>query len=105
MLQQQVRDRILETFPNLEEDDVKSQSMGAFGMDVLLSPAAQRCFPWAVECKSRAAIAVYSFYEQAVANKTDKLNPLVVMKANRKQPLVLLSLDDFMRLYENQKSD
>lgn len=96
-----MRDKILQTFPKLEPDDVKSTSMGASGIDVLLSPAAQSYFPWAVECKSYARMAIYGFYEQAVANKTNKLAPLVVIKANHKEPLVVLSLEDFMNIYNN----
>jgi hypothetical protein len=79
--------------------------MGASGIDVLLSPAASKKFPWAVECKSHARMAVYSFYEQAQANETESLRPLVVIRANHKKPLVVLSLDDFMRIYENQQNN
>lgn len=99
--QKMVRDKILKTL-QLEKDDVRSTSMGASGVDILLSPLAQKKFPWAIECKSVAKIAAYSFYEQAVANSTEKLKPLVVMKANGKQPMVMLSFDHFMELYENQ---
>lgn len=102
-LQKHVRDAILATFPDLEAADVRSTSMGAGGVDILLSPAAQKRFSWSVECKSLAKIAVYKFYEQATENKGN-LNPLVVMKANHKEPLVLLSLKDFMRLYENREN-
>jgi len=51
-LQQKVRDLILETFSELEEDDVRSTSMGAGGEDVQLSPLARRKFPFSVECKN-----------------------------------------------------
>ncbi len=51
-LQQKVRDLILETFSELEEDDVRSTSMGASGEDVLLSPLARKKFPFSVECKN-----------------------------------------------------
>lgn len=54
-LQQQVRDLILETFSDLEPDDVRSTSMGAGGEDVLLSPLARRKFPFSVECKNQQA--------------------------------------------------
>lgn len=100
-----MRDKILTTFPELEKDDVRSTSMGASGIDVLLSPAANKRFPWAVECKSHARMAVYSFYEQAESNATESLRPLVVLKANHKQPLVVLSFNDFMRIYENRQSN
>lgn len=94
ILQQWVRDYILKSFPILEPDDVKSTSMGAGGEDVLLSPAARRYFPYSVECKSLASIAVYKYYEQCKAN-AGEYEPLVVIKANRKKPLVLLDAEYF----------
>lgn len=96
-LQQLVRDSILAAFPDLHEDDVKSTSMGAGGEDVQLSPAARKYFPYSIECKSKAKIAVYSFYEQAKENSKGH-EPLVVIKADRKKPLALIDLEEFMRL-------
>ena len=96
-LQQTVRDLILETWNDLEEDDVRSTSMGAAGMDVQLSPAAQKKFPFAVECKNVEKLNVYNAYEQATAN-CGKLEPLLVMKKNRKKPLVVMDLESFMEL-------
>jgi len=93
-LQKFVRDLILKTFPQLEPDDVKSTSMGAGGEDVQLSPAARKLFPYSIECKSLKAIAVYKYYEQAQAN-SGKYEPLVVIKANHKKPLVLLDAEYF----------
>jgi len=96
-LQQTVRDLILETWNVLEEDDVRSTSMGSGGMDVQLSPAAQKKFPFAVECKNVEKLNVYNAYEQATAN-CGKLEPLLVMKKNRKKPLVVMDLESFMEL-------
>ena len=96
-LQQTVRDLILETWNDLEEDDVRSTSMGAAGMDVQLSPAAQKKFPFAVECKNVEKLNVYNAYEQATAN-CGKLEPLLVMKKNRKKPLVVMDLESFIQL-------
>ena len=39
--QQEVRDKLLETFPDLEPDDIKSTVMGDSGEDIQLSPAFQ----------------------------------------------------------------
>lgn len=77
--------------------------MGATGVDVLLSDAAVKCFPFAIECKSHASFAVYKHYEQAVENKTEDTTPLLVIKQNRAEPLVVLSLEDFMELYESRQ--
>ena len=40
--QNEIRDKILETFPDLEPDDVRSTTMGDTGEDIQLSPAARK---------------------------------------------------------------
>lgn len=93
-----VRDAILKKFPELTENDVRSTSMGSSGVDVLLSQLALSRFPFSVECKNLARIAVYSHWAQCVANNHDNTRPLLVIKQNRSEPLVVLSLKDFMEL-------
>jgi len=97
-LQQIVRDKILEAFPILEPDDAKSCSMGASGEDVQLSPAARRLFPYSVECKARASISVYAWYQQAKTNAPKGMEPLLVIKQNYGKPLVVVDLDHYMEL-------
>ena len=60
-LQNEVRDLILETFKQLEPDDVRSTTMGDSGEDVLLSPAARKLFPFSVECKNQAVVSEQAF--------------------------------------------
>lgn len=96
-LQQTVRDAILATFPDLEPDDVRSCAMGSQGEDIQLSPAAQRVFPYSVECKRRAAIAlIYDALAQA-AGQNDR-TPIAVVQADRKRPLVVMDLDHFLAI-------
>ena len=64
-LQNDVRDLILETFTELEPDDVRSTTMGDSGEDVLLSPAARKLFPFSVECKNQEKLNIWSSLEQA----------------------------------------
>lgn len=98
LLQQTVRDAVLETFGQwLEQDDVRSTAMGQNGEDIQLSPLAKKVFPFSVECKSREAIAVYPWYNQAKESKGTG-TPLLVIKQNRSEPLAILSLKDFMKL-------
>ena len=94
--QQWVRDKILETFPSLKPDDVRNTSSGAQGEDVQLSPAARELFPYQIECKNLAKIAVYKFYEQAQTHGEHE--PLVFIKQNRSKPLVLLDAGYFFKL-------
>jgi len=97
-LQQLVRDKILDAFPILEPDDVKSTSMGASGEDVQLSPAARKLMPYSIECKARASISVYAWYQQAKTNSPTGMEPLLVIKQNNSKPLVVIDLDEFMEL-------
>ena len=96
-LQQWVRDILLEAFPSLEPDDVRSTSMGAGGEDVQLSPAARRLFPYSVECKSVEKLNVWGAYEQAEANSGEH-EPILIMKKNRKKPLVVIDAEAFINL-------
>ena len=97
--QNEIRDLLLEKFcGKLEPDDIKTAVMGESGTDIKLSPAAQKLFPWAVEAKRTEKISVPSWWEQAKTNSTDKLKPLIITKQNRKEPLVILSLEDFLSL-------
>ncbi len=96
-LQQWTRDLLLRLASHLETDDVRSTSMGAGGEDVLLSPAARRVFPVSIECKSRARFAVYNDYDQCVENAEEGHEPVVVIKANRRDPLVLVDAEYFFR--------
>jgi len=96
-LQQWMRDLILENFTDLEPDDVRSTGMGQSGEDLQLSPAARRLFPYSVEAKNCERLNVWGAYEQAAAN-SGKHEPLLVMKKNRKKPLVVLDAEAFIEL-------
>lgn len=101
-LQKLVRDSLLKIFPSLTPDDIRSTGMGQSGLDIQLSTAAQKLIPWAIECKSRAKIAVYEFFKQAETNSTDSLKPLLIIKQNRSEPLVVLTLKDFICVLKKQ---
>ena len=82
----------------LEEGDIKSAVMGESGMDLQLSPAAQKLFPWAVEAKRTEKVSLRAWWKQARANSNEKLKPLLITKQNREEPLVVMSLNDFLNL-------
>ena len=88
---------LLEAFPTLEPDDVRSTSMGAGGEDVQLSPAARRLFRFSVECKNVEKLNVWAAYEQACENSGGH-EPLLIMKKNRKKPLVVMDAETFIKL-------
>lgn len=95
--QQWVRDQLLERFPSLEPDDIRSTSMGAGGEDILLSPSARKLIPYSIECKHRKSFAIYSVLEQSESNSLTA-TPIAVVKGNQKPALVILYAEDFFDL-------
>ena len=100
--QQWVRDKIYEQFPHLEEGDVRSTSMGALGEDILFSPAARRVFPYSVECKAHRSFAIYSVVDQAASNAPPGIEPVAIIKADRRRPLAVIDAEHFFTLVARQ---
>ena len=100
-LQQWARDLVLQTYTHLEEDDVRSTSMGVSGSDLQLSPLARKSFAYDVECKSLARVGVYRYVDQC--NNRGDAQPLVIVKQNRRRPLAVVDAEHFFELLRNQK--
>jgi hypothetical protein len=100
-LQQWFRDLLLRVADGiLEEDDVRSTSMGASGDDLLLSPHAQRIFPIATECKNQESLSIWKSLEQACAHARERgLTPVLVFKRNRSDTWAALPAEDLAKLY------
>ena len=103
LFQQYIRDLILERWTTLEPDDCKSTGMGQSGEDVQLSPAARKLVPLSIECKSRAKIALYKDYEQAESNCPKGSEPVLCVKANRKEPMVFVRAEYFFDLMKGRQ--
>lgn len=98
-LQNLVRDLIREALGLPEDGDVRGALMGEAGVDIKLSPAARKVFSWAVECKNLAAHSIYSQWGQARTNANkERMRPLLVLKVDRREPLAVIRLEDFMEL-------
>ena len=102
LLQQWVRDLLLDIFPVLEKDDVRSTGMGQSGEDIQLSPAARKLIPYSIECKNRTTISVYSWYKQSKVNTPKGSEPILVIKQNRDKPLVVVDAEYFFRKEKSQ---
>ena len=74
--------------------------MGAGGEDILFSKAASDRLNISVECKSRGSIAVYNYYAQAKVNCPDGKEPVLVIKQNKTDPLVVVDAVYYLQLLE-----
>ena len=95
-----VRDLLLETFPQLEPDDIRSTAMGQNGEDIQLSPAARKVIPYQIETKSKAKSQIHTYYDQA--REHGKHEPLVIVKMDRHIPLAVVSLEHFLKLLKGK---
>lgn len=102
-LQQWTRDRILEEWPSLEPDDVRSTAMGSGGEDIQLSPAARKLVPLSIECKNRSSFAFYKDLDQAYINAPKGAQPILVAKANHRKPVVIVDAEYFFKHYANRR--
>ena len=96
-LQQWVRTMLIEML-DVHPEDIESRSMGAGGEDLIMARAARQKFPHSIECKNVERLDVWDAYEQAQAN-CGEYEPIVVMKKNRKKPLVVVDAEYFISLF------
>lgn len=101
-LQDEIREAILETFPELDPADVKTAIMGESGKDIQLSAAAQKVFPYGVEAKNTEKLSIWSAWRQACAN-AGTLKPCVIFRRNHSETLAVIRLSDLLALLEKTK--
>jgi len=97
-LQQWFRDLLIDSL-GIHPEDIESRSMGAGGEDLIMSRAARDKFPYSIECKNVEKLNVWSAYDQAAEN-CGHYTPIVVMKKNGRQPLVVIDAVEFVVLQE-----
>lgn len=91
----------MEKFSTLSERDVQSRAMGSQGTDVVLSEAAHRLFPYAIECKNKETNKMLlNDFNQAIENTEANSTPLLVLSANNSPVLAILKLEDLFKLYD-----
>tara|TARA_R110002020_G_scaffold152890_1_gene331934 strand:+ start:32994 stop:33350 length:357 start_codon:yes stop_codon:yes gene_type:complete len=81
--------------PKLEDDDIKSQTMGMTGEDIVLSPIAKKLIPFSFECKNVERLNLWDSIEQAESNCEDRL-PILVIKRNRSKVYAVVEFDKLM---------
>ena len=103
-LQNYVRDQLRTMFikdwtklPRLQVDDIKSQTMGMTGEDIVLSPAAKKLIPFSFECKNQERLNIWKSLEQAKENAEDRM-PIVVLKRNGSKTYAIIEFKSLLKL-------
>lgn len=94
--QKDVRQRLLNHFITLESDDIKTAIMGESGVDLHLSPAARKIFPFSIECKNQERLNIWQALSQASTNVKPGTFPALIFKRNRSKTYITLELEDFL---------
>ena len=98
-LQNKVVETLLQKYPHLTSNDIKPSIMGESGIDVKLSEAARKSFPYGIECKNQESLNIWSALEQCEENAdSEKLTPLLIFKRNRTSTYVVLKIEDFINI-------
>ena len=100
-LQNIVRDALRDAFPSLEQEDIKSQTMGMTGEageDIKLSPAARKVIPYSFECKNQERLNLWASLKQAEDNTPEGSDAILVIKRNGTKPYVVIDFDKFINL-------
>jgi len=101
-LQNMVRDTLRFYFPSLEEDDIKSQTMGMTGEDVVFSPLAKKKIPYSFECKNTERIQVWDSLKQAESNSGKRV-PVLIIKRNHSKIYAVIEFSKFVNLIGEKK--
>jgi hypothetical protein len=98
-----IRKKLLELFPQLEDDDIKCALMSESGEDIKLSPAARKLIPYSIEAKRQEKLNIWASLEQAEKNTKDGTYPVLFFKRNRSKTYVAMESEHFFHLLNKLK--
>jgi len=80
---------------------IKPAIMGERGVDVHLDIGARKELGnWSIECKNQERWNIPNFWKQTTENTASNSKPLLVVKKNREEPLVVLRFEDFLDMLD-----
>lgn len=104
-LQQQAAKDLLALDSSLQPNDIQSRSMGAAGVDLILSPAAEASFgPLLIECKNQESLNVMATMREHVDKYKQSAGvPLLIHKKNGSPILVTMLWDDYLVMLKKEQ--
>tara|TARA_R110002020_G_scaffold164025_3_gene350370 strand:+ start:773 stop:1126 length:354 start_codon:yes stop_codon:yes gene_type:complete len=101
-LQDWVRNKLIKLIDNKVythlDEEITTAIMGEHGADVKISNSVHHLFPFSIECKNQEKYsAIYNAIDQA--RNHSRYPPIVFLKMNRREPLVVLEAEQFLGDY------
>lgn len=104
-LEKWIAEKLLSIYPELTEEDIRTPIGAQSGPDIILSKKAKELCPYSFEAKNRETFTtLYSFYNQSRGNGPE-LEPVVIIKMNRENPLVLIDAEWFFKRVRDAKTN
>jgi len=102
-LQQLVRNglRDIGKYFGLRDADIESVPTSVPGLDIILSPLAKDILNLCVECKNVQALNVVGVFQKHYEKYKDAGLPILVHSRNRTEPMVTLTLKQFLELFHH----
>ena len=94
----ELRERLLEAAPQLQQGDIEVKATSVPGEDLWLSPAARAVYPFKWEVKNTEKLNIWAALEQA-ASHGGNLNPFppaLAFRRNRSDLYVAFRLSDWL---------
>lgn len=92
-----------------QDKDICGRVMGDIGTDVVMSELTKRKIPYDIECKNCEKWNLEKFWEQTISNTKENRQPLLVIKKNHIDPLIVITFKDFIEILDknnkNSKDD
>ena len=105
--QQELRQDLINVL-GLSPTDIRSQPMGAPGVDLILGDQSKKKFPFSVEAKNRKSFKeLLVSFQQAEYNTEDGTEPLLVLRTDYMKPVAVVDWLYFLEMvrtidYENR---
>jgi len=80
------------------EGDIQANPMGNSGVDIKLSPTANKTIPFDIECKNTEKASVWQWIKQAETNTKPGRVPLVVFRRNRSKTYAIIDFERLLNL-------
>lgn len=80
------------------DEDIKPAIMGESGVDIKLTPTMKQYLEFDIESKNQENWSIPSWWKQTLANTEEGRKPLLVVKKNRSEPLVVMRFNDWLEL-------
>ena len=98
----ELRDALLNTFPELTENDIWVTPTGVNGSDLKLSAKALEILPYSFELKNQEQISIWKCLQQTKENAVkERQTPALVFRRNNELLHVVLTLNHFLDLLRN----